>query len=103
MAICSQPEWVTTFRRGSRTFRYSIRINRLSPDECDVHPEEPVDGALTGTVVRLDHVDDDCDSLLRDDVRDHLTRRFALYLSEYPGVSIFVDGAPRGVSGRDRR
>ena len=53
----------------------------------------------TGTTVRLWYVDNECDSLRRDETRSVLTRRFALYLSEYPETKIIFDGVPLSVEG----
>lgn len=93
LSLSRQPEWVTTYRRNGTLRRYTIRINRDTPDQFLVSDEELITDAPTGTTVRLENVDEeDCDELLKAGVADKLTQRFALYLSEYPGVDISFEG-----------
>jgi hypothetical protein len=73
-------------RHQANLRRYTIRINRNTPDFFAVGDEAAVGTRTTGTTVKLWYVDEACDSLLRPDLREVLTRRFALYLSEYPGT-----------------
>jgi hypothetical protein len=91
LSLCRQPEWITIYRKNGKLRRYSIRINQDDPDYFDVSPEEELASGRTGTVVRLAHVDEGSDSLLKDGTREILTRRFALYLSEYPDLSVTFD------------
>lgn len=99
LSICQQPEWETTYRGNGKLRRYVIRIHRNTPDFFDVGDEAVVGTATTGTTVKLWYVDEACDSLLRPDLREVLTRRFALYLSEYPGTQIILDGTALSVDG----
>lgn len=92
LALCRQPEWVTTYKKNGDCYQYSIRINREDPDFFDVSPEIKLKDNRTGTTVRLEYVDDFCDTLLSGNALELLTRRFALYLSEYPATSITYHG-----------
>ncbi|MCE9554582.1 MAG: ATP-binding protein [Planctomycetes bacterium] len=92
LALCRQPEWIITYRKNGELRRYSIKINRDDPDYFEVGEEETIGTGTTGTTVSLAYVDEQCASLLGGNARDILTRRFALYLSEYPGTSITYHG-----------
>lgn len=85
-------EWVTTFEEGGvrKSFRVCGDINRLNDFEAT--DPEVTPHATRGTEVIVSNLRSSYPSLRGENARIELTKIFAAYLTEYPGVQVFYDG-----------
>jgi Histidine kinase-, DNA gyrase B-, and HSP90-like ATPase len=92
LALGRVADWIVTYREGTRTLRYTIALIR--DDLVDVRVSLPVEvdpSSLTGVEVRITELDRTYRSLLPDQAVQPLSEIFALYLTDYPAVAIYVD------------
>ena len=94
LSLCNNPVWETTFKDNGKYYRYQISITHTNPDYYDYTELKEVSTTKTGTRVVLGDIIQGARSLSEDGIVDRLIRRFALYLSNYPGIQIIYDGKP---------
>jgi len=92
LSLCNNPKWETIYKKDGELYKYQISISYLDPDFYDYTEPQKVVVAETGTRVMLNDITQGVRSLCADGTIDQLTRRFALYLSNYPGIQILYDG-----------
>lgn len=88
----SRTKWMTAFQEDGRLREYEITIRRDRQDRYTT--SDPIDSskARTGTTLRIEGVDEGQQSLPGERAADYLTQRLALYLKNYPGVTVVYDG-----------
>ena len=93
-ALGEHVEWVTTFEEdGTRkSFRVAGNINRLNDFEATDADATP--HATRGTEVIVSNLRSSYPSLRGENATIELTKIFAAYLTEYPGVQVVYDGQP---------
>lgn len=92
LSLCNNPKWETVYKDNDKLYKYQISIGALDPDYYEYTEPEEVAVADTGTRVMLNDITQGVRSLSADGMIDQLTRRFALYLSNYPSIQILYDG-----------
>ena len=92
LSLCNNPKWETIYKNDGKLYKYQIFISSLEPDFYDYTEPREIVGVKTGTRVMLNDITQGIRSLCADGIMDQLTRRFALYLSNYPGIQILYDG-----------
>jgi len=107
LALGRVADWIVRYRQDDKLFGYKITLIR--DDLIDVRITEPteVDSALgTGVEVRVTELDRSYRSLEPKQAVQSLSEVFALYLTDYADVGIFVEGEhldPSAViAGRDK-
>ena len=89
----SRITWSTIYQEGEGLYQYSITIRADSPKDFDVPVEpSPVHAGATGTVVRVENLVDGINRLTTEETRDELAEQLALYLIQYPDVTVKYDG-----------
>jgi len=91
LSLCNNPKWETVYKKDDKLYKYQIFINNLDPDYYDYTEPQEIANAETGTRVTLNDITQGVRSLSAVEVIEQLTRRFALYLSNYPGIQILYD------------
>lgn len=92
LALGRVADWIVTFREGQKLLQYTISLIR--DDLVDVRVSRPVEvppTLSTGVEVRITELDRTFRSLLPDQAVQPLSEIFALYLTDYPTVAIYVD------------
>ena len=86
-------DWDITYAsaQGLQQYRLSMLKDDLSRFEIDDEAPAP-NGSRTGVAVRVSELERDFRSLRSGNAVQELTQNFALYLRQYPGVSICFDG-----------
>lgn len=92
LSLSNAPRWETIYKNNGKLYKYQISISYLEPDFYDYSEPQEIVSAETGTKVILNDITQGMRSLCADGIIDQLTRRFALYLSNYPGIQILYDG-----------
>lgn len=94
-------DWDVCYRASSGLQAYRISMLKDHLKKVTVEDEVPAeDGLMRGVVAKLSELDRDFKSLRSVDVTDELAQIFALYLRQYPSISITFDGKridPRAV------
>lgn len=93
LALGRVADWRVVYSTDDRRSRYTITLIR--DNLIDVRVTEPVvaEGAQTGVNVRVTELHRDFRSLEGDKAVQELSEIFALYLSDYPDVSISLNSA----------
>lgn len=92
-SLGSKIEWKTCYQENGSRKKYSITADYAQPKTFRVG--DPVDCQdETGTSVRILGIHKDFRSLETDAALHAVTEHLALYLSEYPGISIRYNGLP---------
>jgi hypothetical protein len=93
-ALGSKVSWETQFDNGTKIDRYEIYGSYDSPKKFQISDISEPFGESTGTTVRINNVFDEasrfCDKIALND----FASEFALYLKNYPEISIRIDGHP---------
>jgi hypothetical protein len=92
LSLANNPQWESIYKSDGKTYKYQISISSLDPEFYSYTEPAEVVGEDTGTTVRLNNITQGSRSLCVPDIIAQLTRRFALYLSNYPGIQIIYDG-----------
>ncbi|MCB1242404.1 MAG: ATP-binding protein [Verrucomicrobiales bacterium] len=93
-ALGRRVTWETVFGTNGEKAAYSISGDRINLKKFSITDPSPSPGAPTGTIVRIRETPDDLGDLSLDGkAPDKLTEFFALYLRDYPAVSLFFRGA----------
>lgn len=91
-ALGESVEWRTTFRDGEMPRSYTItgRANHLT----GFHATAPTDahGACLGTEVVIENLGSHFPSLTNESAPLEITKQFAAYLTEYPGLKLYYNG-----------
>lgn len=91
-ALGGAVEWRTRYQLDGQVLGYAIDSSRANPRQFRVSDPSPVATGTTGTTVVITDPLKPSLSLETPEVRQKLTEEFALYLRQYPGVSITVCG-----------
>lgn len=91
-ALGEMVEWTTTYRDGSKTKTYSIsgRANNLTGFQAT--PPQDADTLSLGTEVVISNLQNNFPSLTNDNAHLEITKLFAAYLTEYPGLTLTYGG-----------
>jgi hypothetical protein len=91
LALGRVADWIVTYRQGSDILRYTITVIREDLVDVRVTPPKVVDPAIgTGVEVRITELEHSYRSLEPDQSVQPLSEIFALYLTDYPDVSVYV-------------
>lgn len=93
LALGRVADWTVRYREGKKLLQFSVSL--LRDAIADVRVTEPIEvpGSLgTGVDVRISELDRDYRSLAADNAVRALSEVFAIYLTDYPEVSVFVEG-----------
>jgi hypothetical protein len=85
-------EWNTTFQADGKYYSYRITGNALSLDDFDISEPVVANVNSTGTEVLISNVQHEFPSLLGDRVQLELAKVFAVYLTEYPELTLQYNG-----------
>ena len=87
-------EWVTTFERSGKKFSYKIVGHVNTIDDFEVsEPVEVAASTTTGTEVIISNIRLDFKSLRDGSAPAELSKIYAAYLTDYPHLSLFFNGA----------
>lgn len=92
LVLGEHARWNTTSKADGAFNSYAIEVHRGQQDRYVVSDIQTSQAGTTGTTLRVSNVDRGRLSLVADATRDYLTERLALYLKNYPGVSVLYDG-----------
>jgi len=85
-------EWSTTSRQNGKMAAFRIRGSIADLAAFDGTEPRLIEGSSTGTEVAIYNIRKNFTSLTGDTAPQELTQEFAIYLSEYPGITIDYDG-----------
>jgi hypothetical protein len=92
LALGRVAQWTATYREGKEILQYQIAIIRDNLVDVSVSTPKVVDPATgLGVEVKITELDRYYRSLERDEAVQPLSEIFALYLTDYPDVSIYID------------
>lgn len=90
-SLGSKVEWATCYQENGSRKKYTISTDYAQPKKFKI--DDPIDcQEETGTCVRILGIHKDFRSLETDEALHAVTEHLALYLSEYPGISIRYNG-----------
>jgi hypothetical protein len=98
-ALGSNVTWNSTFSSPGGILSYQIKGVNSALDSLSYTDPTPATNKPTGTHVVVSHIEKSHGALLNDDAPRELTKLFAAYLSQYPGVSIVLNGVSIDPSG----
>jgi Histidine kinase-, DNA gyrase B-, and HSP90-like ATPase len=84
--------WSTTFNDGSNFVAYQISGATTAPGKFIIGDEAISKSEKTGTVVKIENIDESAHKLRQPSARDDLSRVFAPYLNQYKDIKIDIDG-----------
>ena len=93
LALGRVAEWTVRYRELGKLFQY--RVSMLRDDIADVRITDPVEvSALleAGVEVRVTELDRSFRSLSVENAKQSLSEIFAIYLTDYPQVGVYVEG-----------
>jgi len=85
-------DWNVVYKDGEQYKHYAIQELADSLNEFTLSTEEPADKNETGVEVRVSELSKKFHILNQEKAKEKLTPIFALYLSNYPGITLNVDG-----------
>jgi len=91
LAEVEHVEWQTTYRENDETYRYKISAERGNLKRWTISDPEKVNARGTGTIVEISALTRNYTSLEGDVARQAVAEEFALYLRQYPDVTIHYD------------
>lgn len=91
-ALGESVEWRTTYLDGNTAMAYTItgRASQLTGFIASRPAAAP--GELLGTEVVIENLDSNFPSLTNESATQEITRQFAVYLTESPGLSLYFNG-----------
>lgn len=92
-AIGRYVEWNTSFSDGNHTLEYQIKGKADNKGEFHSSNPKISSNNNTGTVVSIYEPHKEFTSLNKERLLQHFSSVFAIYLSQYKGVKLFVDGS----------
>lgn len=90
-SLGSHVEWETRYILDGESFSYSIVGNTLTLEKFTISPPIKVEGK-SGTKVIISNLNDKSKEVLKDKFKETLTKQFAQFLTEYPKLSLKIDG-----------
>lgn len=93
LALGRVADWTVRYRENGKLFQF--RVSMLRDDIADVRVTEPVEmpaSVGTGVEVRVSELDRTFRSLSPENAIRALSEVFAIYLTDYPRVGVFVEG-----------
>lgn len=92
LALGSKATWTTTYRNDSgKLFQYAIKMEKDAPDHIELTKELEVRTKTTGTLLRIENIENHINVLQSKDTRDKIAEHFALYLKDYPATRLLYD------------
>jgi hypothetical protein len=91
-ALGHRVEWRTKSKSGKENVDFTITGDRANLDGFELSDPTRSQAGGTGTEVYITNPVRDFSSLTAEDASDKFANFFALYLSEYPGITIEYDG-----------
>ncbi|MBN3786005.1 ATP-binding protein [Burkholderia sp. Ac-20353] len=87
-------EWLVCYERDGKRWSYTIRMTAIDIGHVNISDEEEAsDNSPTGVSLVISDPIKDFRTFTTEDGRQELTEMFALYLSDYEGAKIVLDGA----------
>lgn len=94
-AIGRKVAWTSRYENDGHISEYTIAGFRSTIQTFDIGDEKEAPRHRPGMTVFISDICDGCGSLLHSDAAaEELTKRFAIYLRQYPGISIRYDDRP---------
>jgi HSP90 family molecular chaperone len=87
-SLGDQIEWRSAYKKNKRTFTYTIEGKSSTLGTFNIGDEKPSRNS-TGTAVHIDDITKNVGSLLNDKAHQELTEQFALYLRQYPDITVW--------------
>ncbi len=85
--------WTSRYRENGQSFRFAITGRKATIDTFEIGDVAPVEGDQHGVTVEITTIDGQFHSLREsNDAAIDLAHRLALYLSQYPGITLTYDG-----------
>lgn len=94
LALGGIAKWVSVYRDGDTTLRFTATISHDDITDVRVSEPEVVPGMRTGVEVFISELERDFRSLDPEQAIPSLAEIFAIYLTDYRDVSIFVQNEP---------
>jgi hypothetical protein len=92
LALGRVADWIVSYRDENHIFQYTITIIRENLVDVRVNAPTKIDAEVpTGVKVRISELDRNYRSLEPKQAVQPLSEIFALYLTDYPDVSVYVD------------
>jgi hypothetical protein len=92
-ALGNLVEWNTTSQKnGDGLVDFSVKGNAASLEAFDLTEAKPAKGKQTGTEVIISNIQKNFTSLTDDKAPQEIANYFAVYLMEYPGITIDYNG-----------
>lgn len=86
-------EWNTTYKGDDgKNWTYKIVGESTALDDFEIYDPKQANGTPTGTEVVISNLKREYGVLLKDSARQELAKTFAVYLTEYPGISLDYNG-----------
>ena len=92
LVLGQRARWCTTYARDGALLTYEIEIDRGTQERYQTSAPQRSAATATGTVLRIEGVDNGERSLPADKTLRYLTERLGLYLTNYPHVGVTFDG-----------
>lgn len=86
-------DWNVVYEDGERYMQYTIEELADSLDEFTLSNEEKTENKQTGIEVKITELSKKFHILNQEKAKEKLTPIFALYLSNYPGITLTIDGS----------
>lgn len=84
--------WDTRYEDGGNVFEFRVRGSRSEMGMFEIDDKEISKTKEAGTKVRISGIERNFRSLRADEALQEITMTFALYMRQYPGLSIWYDG-----------
>jgi len=92
-ALGNNIEWNTTFKNtDGKLWNYKITGQSTALDDFDIDDPKETNATQSGTEVTIFNLKHEYDGLLKDKARQELTKKFAVYLTEYPILTLDYNG-----------
>ena len=91
-ALGSLVEWDTRSRRNENVIDFSVRGSLVNLEAFELTDPVEARSSTTGTEVTITNVHKNFVSLTNSDAPKQIAKSFAVYLAEYPGLTIDYDG-----------
>lgn len=91
-ALGESVEWRTTYLDGKAFKSYTITGRASQMTGFRASPTTDAETAVLGTEVVVENLESNLPSLTRDSASLEITKRFAAYLTETPGLTLYYDG-----------
>lgn len=92
-SLGSNVEWDTTYPVNGKGYNFQIKGSTLNIGTFFLTDRTTIDPSNTGTLVNITKIEKNFHSLTGDRAEHEITEQFALYLNEYPGLTLIYDNS----------